>query len=69
MPPGSTPHRHRETGLFKKINWGKVKDEHKYYQEIQTQLEKILPKTLFTGAGKKTKKRQHNRRYKKTKKN
>jgi hypothetical protein len=58
MPPGSTPHRHRETGLLKKIEWDKVKDEQKYYKEIQTQLEKILPKTLFTGAGKKTKKRQ-----------
>ena len=70
MPPGSTPHRHRKTGLLKKnIDWGKVKDEHKYYKEIETQLEKILTKPLFTGAGKKTKKRQHNRRYKKTKKN
>ena len=70
MPPGSTPHRHRKTGLLKKnIDWGKVKDEHKYYKEIETQLEKILTKPLFTGGGKKTKKQQHNRRYKKTKKN
>ena len=69
MPPGSTPHRHRKTGLLKKnIDWGKVKDEHKYYKEIETQLEKILTKPLFTGGSKKTKKRQHNRRYKKTKK-
>ena len=69
MTPDSTPHRHREKGLLKKIEWNKVKDKHKYYQKIQTQLEKILSKPLFTsGGGKKTKKRQHNRRYKKTKK-
>jgi hypothetical protein len=69
MPPNLTPHKHRKTGLFKKIDWDKVKGKHKYYQEIQTELEKMLTRPLFSGGGKKTKKRQHGSRYKKTKKN